>query len=199
MPDLSSAEIVRHQSAAPPAATPPPGLWELLKEDLQAHSGDWTRPGFRAVAVLRFGQWRMGIRRRWMRMPFSLLYRLMYRHVRNSYGIELPSTVQLGRRVIIEHQGGIVIHGLCKIGDDCIIRQNVTLGIRNMDDLAAVPKLGKGVDVGAGAALLGEIRVGNGARIGANSVVLRDVPPGGTATGVPARVTIAVQPLKSVC
>ncbi len=198
MPDRSSAEIVRHQSAIQPVAEPSPGLWELLKEDLRAHGGDWTRPGFRAVAVLRFGQWRMGFRRRWMRVPFSLLYRLMFRHVRNNYGIELPSTVQLGRRVIIEHQGGIVIHGLCKIGDDCIIRQNVTLGIRTTDELSAVPKLGNGVDVGAGAALLGEIRVGNGARIGANSVVLRDVPPGSTATGVPARVTIAVQPLKSV-
>lgn len=166
-------------------------LFPLIREDLKAHGGDWTRPGFRAIAVLRFGQWRMGIHKRWMRAPLSLLYRLLYRYVRNRYGIELPFTVKLGRRVVIEHQGGTVIHGLCEISDDCVIRQNVTLGIRSMDDLSAAPKLGRGVELGAGAAILGRIIIGDGAKIGANAVVLNDVPAGATAVGIPARHRIA--------
>ena len=101
-----------------------PGLRTLLREDLAAHRGDWTRPGFRAVAVHRFGVWRMGLRSKMLRAPFSVAYRLLFRRVRNRYGIELPYSVRLGRRVVIEHQSGIVIHGNCVIGDDCVIRQS---------------------------------------------------------------------------
>ncbi|MEL7089287.1 MAG: serine acetyltransferase, partial [Planctomycetota bacterium] len=104
------------------------GLWAQLKEDHTAHRRDWTRPGFRAVAVHRFGVWRMGIKNKWVRAPFSVLYRVLHRRVRNVYGIELPYSATLGRRVVVEHQGGIVIHGASVIGDDCVIRQNVTLG-----------------------------------------------------------------------
>ncbi|NEQ13410.1 MAG: serine acetyltransferase, partial [Moorea sp. SIO3E2] len=104
------------------------GLWQQIKEDWKAHGCDWTKPGFRAVAVQRFGVWRMNIEPKLLRAPFSILYRALYRKVRNTYGIELPYTVKLGRRVIIEHQSGIVIHGDCTIGDDTILRQGVTLG-----------------------------------------------------------------------
>ncbi len=191
MPTGSTVKVLhRHRAIAKQAPSRRTNsFWQTLQQDLEVHDGDWTRPGFRAIAVHRFGEWRMGIRRRWMRVPFSLLYRLLYRRVRNNYGIELPYTVKLGQRVIIEHQGGIVIHGLCEIGDDCIIRQNVTLGIRNLKDLKAVPKLGAGVEIGAGAVLLGDISVGDGAKIGANSVVLDSVPTGRTVTGAPARLT----------
>ena len=100
-----------------------PSFWELIREDYEAHGRDATRPGFRAVAVHRFGTWRMGVKTRALRAPLSVAYRAMYRAVRNWYGIELPYTVDLGRRVIFEHQHGIVIHGSAVIGDDCIIRQ----------------------------------------------------------------------------
>jgi serine O-acetyltransferase len=112
----------------------------------------------------------------------------MYRHVRNVYGIELPYSVKLGRRVILEHQSGIVIHGLAEIGDDCIIRQGCTLGNRRLNAPLEAPKLGKCVNVGAGAQILGSVTIGDGAEIGANSVVLIDVPPGSLAVGVPARI-----------
>ncbi|MBD2090418.1 serine acetyltransferase [Microcoleus sp. FACHB-1515] len=163
-------------------------LWQQIKEDWEAHGRDWTLPGFRAVAVHRFGVWRMSVQPKLLRAPFSLLYRSLYRKVRNTYGIELPYTVQLGRRVVIEHQGGIVIHGYSHIGDDSIIRQNVTLGLRHLDRLMDAPKLGKRVNVGAGAVILGNVSIGDNANIGANAVVLADVPAGQTAVGIPAKV-----------
>ena len=163
-------------------------LLDQIREDHRAHGRDWTRPGFRAVAVHRFGTWRMGVQSKVLRAPLSLLYRWAFRHCRNVYGIELPYTVALGRRVIVEHQGGIVVHGATVIGDDCIIRQNCTLGIRSLDALDAAPILGRRVNVGAGAAILGRVTIGDDAAIGANAVVLADVPAGALAAGVPARI-----------
>lgn len=164
------------------------GLWQQIHEDWQAHGRDWTLPGFRAVAVQRFGVWRMQIQPKLLRAPFSLLYRMLYRKIRNGYGIELPYTVQLGRRVVFEHQGGIVIHGDSWIGDDSIIRQGVTLGNRYIERPFDAPKLGVRVNVGAGAKILGNVSIGDGANIGANAVVLIDIPPGHTAVGIPAKL-----------
>ncbi len=164
------------------------GFWQQLKEDWIAHERDWTKPGFRAVAVQRFGVWRMKIEPLILRAPFSILYRALYRKIRNTYGIELPYTVQLGRRVIIEHQSGIVIHGNCSIGDDCIIRQGVTMGNRYLERPFDAPKLGNRVNVGAGAKIFGNVTIGDGANIGANAVVLSDIPSGKTAVGIPAKI-----------
>lgn len=162
-------------------------LCAQIAEDYNAHGREWTKPGFRSVAVHRFGVWRMTVNNRLLRAPLSMLYRWGYRHCRNVYGIELPYTVGLGRRVVIEHQGGIVVHGRSRIGDDCIIRQNCTLGIRRMSELDKAPTLEAGVSVGAGAVILGAVTLGEGCAIGANAVVLQDVPPGALAIGVPAR------------
>lgn len=164
------------------------GLWAQIHEDWQAHGRDWTKPGFRAVAVHRFGVWRMGIGPKLLRAPCSVLYRALFRYVRNHYGIELPYSVKLGRRVIVEHCGAIVIHGNCSLGDDCIVRQGVTLGNRTLDRPFDAPQLGARVNVGAGAKILGAVRVGDDAQIGANAVVLDDVPAGATAIGIPARI-----------
>jgi serine O-acetyltransferase len=168
--------------------TPVLGLWQQIKEDWIAHGRDWTKPGFRAVAVQRFGVWRMQVEPKLLRAPLSILYRSLYRKIRNTYGIDLPYTVKLGRRVIVEHQGAIVIHGYCTIGDDCIIRQGVTLGNRYLDRPLEAPKLGTRVNVGAGAKILGGVSLGDGANIGANAVVLSDVPAGQTAVGIPAKI-----------
>jgi N-acetylglucosaminyl-diphospho-decaprenol L-rhamnosyltransferase len=169
-------------------ATPGLGLWQQIKEDWIAHGRDWTKPGFRAVTVQRFGVWRMAIKPKLFRAPFSILYRALYRKVRNTYGIDLPYTAKLGRRVIIEHQGAIVVHGYAEIGDDSIIRQGVTLGNRYLDRPLEAPKLGRRVNVGAGAKILGNVVLGDDVNIGANAVVLSDVPPGQTAVGIPARI-----------
>lgn len=106
-----------------------------------------------------------------------------------AFGIELPYSAQVGRRVAIHHQSGIVIHGDVTIGDGCIIRQNVTIGIRRVGEIDA-PVLGRNVDIGAGAVILGAITVGNDVSIGANAVVLDDVPDDALAVGVPARVVL---------
>ena len=185
-PSAGDAGSIRKETTAPAAA--PLGLWGQIREDWQAHGRDWTKPGFRAVAVHRFGVWRMGIRPKLLRAPFSLLYRRFYRRVRNHYGIDLPYTVSLGRRVVFEHCGAIVIHGNAAIGDECIVRQGVTIGLRSTDRLLDVPQLGARVDIGAGAKILGKVRVGDGVQIGANAVVLRDLPAGAIAVGIPARV-----------
>ena len=175
--------------------TKPLGLWQQIKEDWIAHGRDWTKPGFRAVAVYRFGVWRMKVKPILLRAPLSILYRALFRKIRNTYGIELPYSAQLGRRVIIEHQSCIVIHGDCVIGDDCIIRQGVTMGNRYLDRPFDAPKLGKRVNVGAGAKLFGNITIGDDVSIGANAVVLTDIPAGKTAVGIPAKI---LSPKKSV-
>lgn len=171
-----------------PPHEPSPSLWALLKEDLKAHGDDWTRPGFQAVAVYRFGVWRMTIAPRGARVPFSLVYKAMFTAVRNFYGIELPYTAQIGRRVVFEHQHGIVVHGHTVIGDDCIVRHGVTFGIRRLDHLTEAPVLGRNVNVGAGAKIIGRVMVGDDASIGANAVVLHDVPAGALVVGAPAQV-----------
>lgn len=169
-----------------PHPTKTPGLLAQVREDWAAHGRDWTLPGFRAVAVARFGAWRMGVKPKLLRAPLSVLYRVLYRRVRNVYGIELPYSVELGRDVVFEHQGAVVIHGCAKIGDGCIIRQGVTIGNRTLDRPLEAPTLGRNVNVGAGAKILGHLTIGDNAVIGANAVVLTDVPAGALAVGVPA-------------
>jgi serine O-acetyltransferase len=181
-PEITSTSSVNEEE------TKPLGLWEQIKEDWIAHGRDWTKPGFRAVAVYRFGVWRMNVKPILLRAPLSILYRALFRKIRNTYGIELPYSVRLGRRVIVEHQSGIVIHGDCVIGDDCIIRQGVTMGNRYLARPFDAPKLGKRVNVGAGAKLFGNITIGDDVNIGANAVVLTDIPPGKTAVGIPAKI-----------
>jgi serine acetyltransferase len=164
------------------------GLCAQIVEDWKAHGCDWTLPGFQAIAVHRFGNWRMRVSPKPVRAPFSLLYRALFRGIRNLYGIELPYTARVGRRVVIHHQGGIVIHGGTEIGDGCIIRQGVTLGNRNLDRPNDAPRLGARVSVGAGAKILGSVVIGDEAQIGANAVVTIDVPIGAVAVGIPARI-----------
>ncbi len=166
----------------------PLGLLAQVCEDWRHNGRDWTRPGFRALAVHRFGVWRMSLKPRVVRMPFSFMYNHLYRYVRNHYSIELYYTVTVGRRVVIGHQGAIVIHDRAEIGDECVIRQGVTLGASSHHRAWEAPKLGSGVQIGAGAMILGDINIGDGAAIGANVVVTCDVPPRAKVLSEPARI-----------
>lgn len=162
-------------------------MFEHIRADLRAHGGRWGAQGFWALTVYRFGRWRYGVRPAPLRKCFSLLYHLLYKLVQILTGIELPCEVQIGRNFVIDHFGGIVVSGYARFGDDCRIRNGVVVGLSRVDDPVA-PVIGNNVDIGAGAKLLGRITVGDNVVIGANAVVVRDVPPNSIAVGVPAVV-----------
>lgn len=168
------------------------GLLALLREDLRTHGGDWLEQGFWAVAVHRFGNWRMDLRPKLVRAPFSLLYKWLFKWVQWTCGITLPYTVRLGRRVRIWHHGGMVLNAEA-IGDDVHIRQNTTFGVARRDLLYHLPTIEDRVDIGCGAVLLGRITVGHDSIVGANSVVLTDIPACSVAVGAPAKVVKTIE------
>jgi len=130
---------------------------------------------------------RPGVRPALLRKAFSLVYHVLYKGVQVVAGIELPCEAELGRNFVIDHSGGIVVSGFARFGNDCRIRNGVVVGLAEVGDPAA-PVIGDNVDIGAGAKVLGRIRIGNNVRIGANAVVIRDVPDDHIAVGVPAVV-----------
>ena len=166
----------------------PPGIGflALLREDLRIHGGTIFEQGFWAIAVHRFGNWRLGVPRPF-RAPLGILYRLMYLFVECAAGISLPYDVTVGRRVRIWHHSGIILLAR-SIGDDVQIRQNTTMGVVSVDRPRDIPTIGNRVDIGCGACLLGGITIGDDCKIGANAVVIADVPAGSTAVGIPARI-----------
>lgn len=158
-----------------------------IRSDLAAHGGNWGAQGFWALLVYRFGRWRYGVRPAPLRKALSLFYRLLYKLVQIVAGIDLPCEAEIGRNFVIDHFGGIVISGYARFGDNCRIRNGVVVGLRRVDQPYA-PVIGNNVDIGAGAKLLGAITIGDHVCIGANAVVLADVPAHSVAVGVPARV-----------
>ncbi|HSV69406.1 MAG TPA: serine acetyltransferase [Methylibium sp.] len=158
-----------------------------IRADFRAHGSRWGAQGFWALAVYRFGRWRYGIRAPLIRKPLSALYHVLFKLVQVATGIELPCEVRIGRNFVIDHFGGIIVSGYASFGDDCRIRQGVTVGLAGTDDPCA-PTIGHGVDIGAGAKLLGRIVIGDHVSIGANAVVVTDVPSHCIAIGVPAVV-----------
>jgi serine O-acetyltransferase len=173
-----------HESHGDAAAAP---LLELLREDWARHGRKWHRPGFHAVAVYRLGV-RAARLPRPLRRAALALHGLLYFVTRNLYGIELPAAATVGRRFLVGHQSGIVIADDAVIGDDCLIRQNVTIGATTGG--GGSPVIGDFVEIGAGAVLAGAIRVGDGAVIGPNAVVTTDVAPGAVLLAPPPRVLL---------
>lgn len=162
-------------------------MFEHIREDWRTYDGDLTRQGLGVMLVYRFGRWRYTIEQRWLRLPFSFVYKILKLLSQILTGIDLPCEVQVGRRLTIEHFGGIIISGDTVIGDDVIIRNGVTIGLKRTG-IAGAPVLGNRVDIGAGAKILGAIHVGDDSVIGANAVVLQDVPANSLAVGVPAQI-----------
>lgn len=160
-------------------------MFENVRQDLRAHQGDWGAQGFWALLVYRLGRWRYGVRPALLRKLFSVIYKLLYKFVQIITGIELPCEVPIGKNFVIEHSGGIVVSGFASFGDNCRIRNGVVVGLSRVSDPCA-PQFGNNVDIGAGAKVLGNIRIGNNVLIGANAVVLTDVPDNCIAVGVPA-------------
>jgi serine O-acetyltransferase len=162
-------------------------VFENIREDFRAHGSDLARHGFWAMVFYRYGRWRYTIPWRPLRLPFSFVYKFLKPFVETLTGIELPCEVILGRRLVIEHFGGIIISGDAAFGEDCIIRNGVTVGLRQTHRRGS-PTIGNRVDIGAGAKLLGPIRIGDDVAIGANAVVITDVPSNSIAVGIPARI-----------
>lgn len=159
------------------------------REDLKANRRDLFKPGFQAVAVYRFGVWVDGLEPWLLRAPLFRFYRLLFQFARNFYGIELSHKVRVGRRLRIGHQHGIVVHQNVSLGDDCLIRQNVTIGVaHDLTPTEEVPMLGDRVELGAGAVVLSPARIGDDVRIGPN-VVVRGVVPSCSVV-LPAEPTI---------
>ena len=164
-------------------------MFANLKDDLKTYEGDWSRQGFWVMVVYRFGCWRYAIKSALFRKPFSLVYKILYKFIQVITGIELPCEVAVGKNFRIDHFGGIIISGFASFGDNCVIRDGVTVGLRRVDDPVA-PQIGNNVDIGTGAKVLGGITIGDHVVIGANAVVLVDVPSNSIAVGVPARIKI---------
>lgn len=169
-------------------------FFALLKEDFATYDRSLLELGLWAVWTHRFGNWRMSVKPKLLRAPFSLLYKIAYYWVTWFWGIKLDYTVQLGRRVRIWHHGGMIL-GARAIGDDVHIRQNTTFGLADRSNPNAKPTIGKGVEIGTGAVILGNIHIGDGAIVGANAVVTRDVPPHAMVGGVPAKLIKYLKPV----
>ena len=157
-------------------------------EDLRADREGLISLGFWALQVYRFGHLRYRFSSKLVRYPLGVLHILFAKLAEIVCGVTIGVSASIGRRLIIEHSGSIVIHGNSVIGDDCIIRQGVTIGNKRMDDPFGAPVLGNRVNVGAGAKILGRVHIGNDVEIGANAVVICDVPDGAIAVGIPARI-----------
>jgi serine O-acetyltransferase len=140
-------------------------------------------PGVQAVALHRVSHclWRWRIK--WFARWLSLFSRWVT-------GIEIHPAARIGKRLFIDHGMGVVIGETAEIGDDCTLYHGVTLGGTTWRKEKRHPTLGNNVVVGAGAKILGPIIIGDSARIGSNSVVVKDVPPGATVVGIPGRVVV---------
>jgi serine O-acetyltransferase len=169
-----------------------PMIWKNLREEIDATLARdpaarsrlevvLCYPGFHALIYHRIAHWLW--RHRWL-----LAGRFVSHLGRVLTGIEIHPGARIGRRVFIDHGMGVVIGETAEIGDDCTLYQGVTLGGTSLSrGQKRHPTLGNGVIVGSGAQVLGPFRVGDGARIGAAAVVLREVPDGATMVGNPAR------------
>jgi serine O-acetyltransferase len=152
-------------------------MWRTLAEA----QGIW------ALTVFRFGQWANDESPRPVRTLAKAVYLGAFKAIEIMTGVSLPAHANIGPGLYIGHFGNIIVHPDTVMGSGCAISQGVTIGVLG-GPRQGVPRLGNDVYVGAGAKILGPITIGDGAVIGANAVVISDVPPGATAVGVPARI-----------
>ncbi|MEO6422035.1 MAG: serine O-acetyltransferase [Candidatus Nitrotoga sp.] len=138
-------------------------------------------PGLHARLVHRLANWLWNKKLKWLARFLSHLGRFLT-------GIEIHPGATIGRRFFIDHGMGVVIGETAEIGDDCTLYHGVTLGGTSWKEGKRHPTLGNGVVVGAGAKILGPITIGDSAKIGSNAVVVKNVPAGATAAGIPARI-----------
>ncbi len=167
-------------------------MFEELKEDIKAFLDRdpaarnaaeifFLYPGFKAIRMYRKAH------RAYLKGHLFKARRISQKAARKT-GIEIHPGATIGKRFVIDHGTGIVIGETAEIGDDVLLYQGVTLGGTGKDTGKRHPTIGNKVMVSAGAKVLGPIKVGDGARVAAGAVVLKDVPPDATVVGVPAKV-----------
>jgi serine O-acetyltransferase len=169
------------------------GFFALLREDLRTHDSDLLDQGFWAIAVHRFGNWRMGFRWKIIRAPLTIMYRFLNKWVEWTCGITLPQITKVGRRVRLWHHSAMILHAR-SIGNDCHLRHCTTFGVAHTNQNHSIPTIEDRCDIGCGVCILGDVIIGHDSAIGANSVVLRDVPPYSVAVGAPAKVVKTLKP-----
>jgi serine O-acetyltransferase len=157
-----------------------------LIEDYKCYREGLLAQGFWALQFYRFASIRYAFNSKILRAPFAITYIFLSKFSQVFFGIYIGSHAQIGRRLTIEHFGCIVIHDNAVIGDDVIIRQGVTIGNKSIDAPLDAPTIGNRVSIGAGAKILGAVHIGDDVQIGANAVVITDVPKNSIAVGVPA-------------
>jgi serine O-acetyltransferase len=169
------------------------GWLARLREDLEA--ARLRDPAVRSSAELLLGYpglhaiWSHRLTHRmWQHPGLMLAARLISLWTRSFTGVEIHPGATIGRRFFIDHGTGVVIGETAEIGDDVMLYHDVTLGGRSLQKVKRHPTIGDGVVIGAGARVLGPVLVGNNAQIGANAVVVRDVPAGAVVVGVPGEV-----------
>lgn len=177
-----------------------PGTYALMREDVR--TAMQRDPAARSAFVVTVSYqgvhavWYHRVAHRLWRAGRTTLARLISQHARRRTGIEIHPGAQLGRRVFIDHGMGVVIGETAVVGNDVLLFHQVTLGGTTMSHGKRHPTVGHGVVVGAGAKVLGPVYIGDNARIGANAVVVKDVPCGATAVGIPAVVRDHPNPLE---
>jgi len=158
----------------------------LLREDLGHHHMGVFDPGFHALAVYRLGHWALPRQRRTQQLTWKFYQLVNTLVIRNLYGTEISAHAHIGRRLRIGHHQSVMIPG-CVIGDDCLIRHGVTIGMTR-DGANEVAIIGQDVHFGAYSVVMGSCQIGDGARIGPHSLVSFDVPAGSTTFSNPARL-----------
>ncbi len=162
------------------ARTKDPGLGEKARIALNT-------PGLHAVLLYRVGAWvRRNVRSPVVRLPLAIVLAVLRKLCSLVYGIEIDAAAEIGPGLYVAHRGGIFI-GPARIGRDCNVAHNVTIGMRS-DGTAGLPTIGDRVWIGTGSVLFGPVTVGDGATIGPLTVVARSVPPRAMAMGNPMRV-----------
>lgn len=170
--------------------------WALIQSDLYRYAGDvglkallrhfLFTPGFKYSAVMRLcGQLRRGRLARWTLYPPLKFLLLRYRY---KYGIAIPEYTRIGPGLFINRFGGVMVNGDAVIGANCNITHGAMLGQLNRGPHAGSPIVGDDVFLAAGCKVLGRIRLGDRAAVGANAVVTKDVPDDGVVGGIPARL-----------
>ncbi|WP_076261528.1 serine O-acetyltransferase [Intrasporangium flavum] len=167
------------------------GTWSLIVSDVARITGrraasDVVKQYFLGEAF-RYNVWFRLVGSASLKGPLRMLARLALRRQRYRLGVNLPGSTSVGPGLLIGHAGGIVVNAAARIGRNCNLSHNVTIGA-NKGRRAGVPVIGDDVYIGPGAVIIGGITVGSGVAIGANSVVVDDVPDGVTVAGSPAKI-----------